>query len=182
MGVALSFLFLIIFLAAFFGLDQFVQGLQAAGLATVSGDNLILATVGNFQISVSLSAIQTFLAAGAVFFEFVIILSLFDNVLNALKTVVRPLLLLLPLVIFLYSAYVTFLPVVRSLLPPALGGADPTYLAQAATNDLPRNLLITFGALVFFLLMSSLLTGSSTSEANRLRSELKKCRDQQRRV
>lgn len=182
MSATFAFILLIGFLAGFYGLDYVLQALQGLGLASVSGDSVALAQVAGMQISLSLSALRVFLAAGAVFTQFVIVLSMFDTVLDALKLIIRPLLMLVPIIVFLFTAYNTFEPIVRSLLPAEVGGADSAYIANLADNELPRTLLYMFGAIIFFWLMSGVLySRSAAAEVERLRAELRRCQERQRR-
>lgn len=180
--VALSAVLLICFLTGFFWLNDFAQLLGILGIASVSGNDLVIASLGGFQISMSLTSLRVFLAAGAVFFEFIIIIqAMFDRVLDSLRALIRPLVMLVPIYIFVSNAYETFEPVVRSLLPPELGGANPNYIAAAASNEtLANNVFITFLAMLLYLFLSSILGGGTAAEVRNLRAELKKCQDKQR--
>ena len=180
--VAISAVMLIGFLTGFFWLDDFTRLLGALGIASVAGDDLVIATLRGFQISVSISSLRVFLAAGSVFFEFIIIIqAMFDRILDSLKALIRPLIMLVPISAFLVSAYDTFEPVVRSLLPVEFGGANPDYIATAASNDtLARSVLFTFGAMLLYLLLSSVIGGGSVAEVRALRAELRRCRERLR--
>ncbi len=179
---AISAVMLVLFLTGFFWLDEFIQLTNVLGLASVAGDDLVIGSVAGFQISMSISSLRMFLAAAAVFFEFIIIIDvMFDRILDSLRALIRPLVMLVPISAFVFSAYRTFEPIIRSILPPELGGANPEYLSTAASNEtLAQNLLLTFGAMLLYLLLSAIFGSSSSAEVKALRAELKKCRDRQR--
>ncbi len=176
--VTLFALLLVIFLIAFFGLDQFTQLLGIA----VANDNIPIATINNVQIMLSRSELRVFLGGGIVFFEFAIImLSMFDRVLDSLKAVVKPITVLVPLIGFVYSVYQTFSPVVKSLLPTEIGGAEPGYIATAAQDEtLGLNVLLTFGMMLLYLAITRIVGGDSPevkalkAENARLKKELRR--------
>jgi hypothetical protein len=176
--VALFVLLLIIFFAAFFGLDQFSQ---AMGVATTNND-ILLGTISGFQISLSRAGVRTVLGGGIVFFELlIIIMSVFDRIMDTIKATVRPLATLVPLTAFLYSVYNTFRPIVMSLLPAEIGGGNAAYIAQAVNDPVfNQNVLSTFGLMLLFLLMARILGGDS-AEVRRLRAKLKQYEKYQKR-
>ena len=173
---------LIGFLGAFFGLEYIINILEQFGISTAN-DYIVLTAIGNIQISVSIAALRVFLAAGAVFFEFVIIIqAMSDRIFDTLKALIRPLIMIIPISVFFSAVYKTFEPVIRSLLPLEFGGTNPNYIATAADNGiLVRNVLITFGAMLLYILFNTILGGGTSAEVKTLQAELKRCRDRLRR-
>jgi hypothetical protein len=169
--VAFFVLLLIIFFATFFGLDHITQ---AAGLSTVNND-ILLTTIRDQQILLSKAGVRTFLGGGIVFFELIIIiLSVFDRIMDTIKATVRPVAVLVPLVAFLYSVYQTFRPVILSLLPAEVGGGDVTYIAQVVNDPaFNQNVLSTFALMVLFLVFAGIL-GGDDAEVKRLKAEVQR--------
>lgn len=155
------------FFAAFFGLDQIIQ---AAGVAT-SNNDILLATVNDYQVSLSIAAVRTILGGGIVFLELLIIItSVFDRILDTLRSTIRPIVTLVPLVGFIISIYNTFRPIVESFLP----GGDATYVAQAVNDTaFTQSLTRTFGLMILFILVT-LILGRESGEVRRLKAELRK--------
>lgn len=160
--VALSAVFLVVFLAAFFWLDQFTQILVGLQVANIAGDDLVLGAIRGFQISVSMTGLRVFLGGGAVFFEFlIIIMSLLDHVMDTIKALIRPLTVVVPLIAFLYSAYQTFDPIVRSLLPTEISGASTNLVEIVSQQQFNQKVLLTFATMLLFLLFSRLFISES---------------------
>lgn len=169
--VPLSALLLIIFLAAFFWLDQFTQILAGLQIANIAGDDIVLGAIRGFQVSISKAGLRAFLGAGAVFFEFlIIVLSLLDRVMDTIKALVRPLTVIVPLAGFLYSAYQTFEPIVRSLLPTEISGASTNLVEIVSQPQFNQRVLITFALMVLYLLFSRLFAADN-AEVRALRAE-----------
>lgn len=146
--VILFVFLLIIFLAAFFGIDL---------LPTTPSGDIYVATVQNNQVFLSGTGIRIVLVAGILFCEFVIIFTaLLDRMLDTLKLIIRPLLTLVPLGTFLYSTYNTFRPIVEKLLPT--GGADVAGVAQiVAQPEFNNRVLGTIGAMLLYLIVAQIL-------------------------
>ena len=164
--VAIFILLLLTFFAAFFGLEQLTQAL---GMAT-NNNTILLGTVSGYQISLSMAAVRTFLGGGIVFFELIIIiLSVFDRIMDTIKATVRPVATLVPLVAFLYSVYNTFRPIVQNLM-----GGDVQVIATTVNQpSFNLDVLSTFGLMVLFLVVAAIL-GGENAEVKRLRTELQK--------
>ena len=179
--VAISSVLLVGCLFGFFWLNEIVQTMGIFGVSTV-GDDIILATLNNFQIAVSMSALRVLLAGGSVFFQFIIIVRVMsDRIFDSLRVLIRPLIMLVPISVFVLSAFRTFEPIIRSLLPPELGGENPDYIASVANSEtLARSVLITFGAMLFYLVLSAIMGDNSSAEIRNLRAELRRCRERQR--
>ncbi len=171
--VVLLVLLLIALFAAFFGLDQFIH---AAGIATNNSD-ILLTTINNYQVSLSIASVRTVLGVGIVFLELlIIIMSVFGRILDTLRATIRPIVTLIPLAGFLVSVYNTFRPIVESLLP----GGDATYIAQAVNDTgFTQSLTQTFGLMLLFLLVTVILGGES-GEVRRLKAELRKYQKSQK--
>lgn len=169
---ALSALLLIIFLAAFFWLDQFTQILVGLNIASVADNHIILGTFSGFQVAVSQPGLRAFLGIGAVFFEFlIIVMSMFDRVLDTIKVIIKPLTVVVPLIAFVYSAYQTFEPVVRTLLPTEISGASTNDLVSiVSSSDFNQKVLITFAFMVLYLIFSRLFV-TDNAELKALRAE-----------
>lgn len=168
--VALFVLLLLIFFAAFFGLDQ---ATQALGIASNNSD-ILLTTVGEYQVSLSRAGVRTFLGGGIVLFELlIIVMSVFDRIMDTIKATVRPVATLVPLVAFLYSVYNTFRPIIENFL-----SGDVEYIAQAVNDpSFTQEVLVTFGLMVLFLVVAGILGGES-AEMRRMRSELQRYKKQ----
>lgn len=169
--VALFVMLLAIFLAAFFGFDSITHAMGVPGDASA-----VAVGVGPVSFPVSLAAVRLALGGGIVFFEFlIIILSVFDRVLDTIKAVIKPIAILVPLAGFVYSTYQTFAPVVQSLLP----GASANATAMLSGPDFNRNILLTFGTMLLYLLLSRILSPES-SELRALRAEVRKLKGKSR--
>lgn len=164
--VALFVLLLLIFYAAFFGLDQVTQAL---GIASNNSD-ILLTTVGNYQVSLSRAAVRIFLGGGIVVFQLlIIVMSVFDRIMDTIKATVRPVATLVPLVAFLFSVYNTFRPIIENFL-----GGDIESIAQSVNDpSFTQQMLVTFGLMVLFLVVAAILGGES-AEMKRMRSELQR--------
>ena len=172
--IALFVLLLIVFFATFFGFDTLAHSMGAAG-----GDVVQIATVQDFQISLSLPALRAFLGGGIVFFEFIIIVfSVLDRVLDTIRALIRPLAVLVPLGAFLVSAYKTFEPIIRILLPAPVGAGNPDEIAAAVNAPaFNTNVLLTFGTMVVYLITTYFLKEEG-KEVKALRAEIAKLRRQ----
>jgi hypothetical protein len=172
--VALFALLLIIFLAAFFGLDL----LTGPG----AGGDIYIATVQNNDVFLSSSGIRVFLVGGILFFEFVIIVaSLFDRMLNTIRVIIRPLITLIPLSAFLYSAYQTFYPIIKSLVPID-GEADPGQIAEIVNNSgFNSDVLQTIGTMLLYLIVAKVIGRGmvDADEVRAMRAELRRYRKNQ---
>lgn len=164
--VALFVLLLLIFFAAFFGLDQ---ATQAFGIASNNSD-ILLTTVGDYQVSLSRAAVRVFLGAGIVLFQLlIIIMSVFDRIMDTIKATIRPVATLVPLVAFLFSVYNTFRPIIENFL-----SGDVEFIAQTVNDPaFTQQMLVTFGLMILFLLVAAILGGES-AEVRRMRSELQR--------
>jgi hypothetical protein len=102
----------------------------------------------------------------------------FDRVLDTIRALIRPLAVLVPLGAFLVSAYETFAPIIRILLPAPLGSGTPNEIAAAvSTETLKMNVLLTFGFMVVYLITTYFLKEDS-KEIKALRAEIAKLRRQ----
>jgi hypothetical protein len=172
--VALFVLLLILFLGAFFGLDLLT--------GPAGGGDIYIATVQNNDVFLSSAGIRVFLVGGILFFEFVIIvLSLFDRMINTIRVIIRPLITLIPLSAFLYSAYETFYPILRTLLP--IGGeADAGRIAEIVNNPgFNSDVLQTIGTMLLYLIVAKIIGRGvvDASEARAMRAELQRYRKNQ---
>jgi hypothetical protein len=172
--IALFVLLLIVFFAAFFGFDKLIPV-----VGVVSENHVQIATIQDFQISLNLPALRAFLGGGIVFFEFIIIVfSVFDRVLDTIRALIRPLAVLVPLGAFLVSAYKTFEPIIRILLPAPLGTGSPNEIEAAVSGEtFNANVLLTFGFMVVYLITTFFLKEES-KEVKALRAEIAKLRRQ----
>jgi hypothetical protein len=172
--IALFVLLLIVFFAAFFGFDMIAQSFGAASTGDVQ-----IATVQGFQISLSLPALRALLGGGIIFCEFVIIVfSVLDRILETIRALIRPVAVLLPLSGFVLSAYKTFEPIIRVLLPAPFGQGNPTEIATAVNAPaFNLNVLLTFGMMVVYLITTYFLREESR-EVRALRAEIAKLRRQ----
>lgn len=183
--VALFVLLLVIFLTAFFQFDNLINALNQGLLGPLQAFGI---TANNEVIRVAFFEIpaptlRAMLGGGAVFFELMIILlTVFDRILDTVKLVVRPLVTLVPLSAFIYFVYQTFYPIIMDLLPPQAGGSgNPANIASAiSTGDFRNSILLTFGFMLLYLIVANILEGRSNREIETLRAELKKCRSRLR--
>lgn len=166
------------FFLAFTNFEIFSQLLiQIFGTAPDGG--VSIAQVGGSQLSLSLEQLRIWLGAGVVFSELVIVvLSVFDKIVDALKAVIKPLFILLPLVVFVDRFIKIFGPIIRSFLPASLGGGGAIEIASTVNSpNFETNVWATLGAMVFFLIMARIFGGDSR-EIERLRREIRRLREQ----
>lgn len=170
---ALSAILLIIFLIAFVSLDQILPLLSVLGIASTA-DAINLPNIAGMQLSISKAGLRVLLGGGAVFFQFIIIVtSMFDRIMDTLKAVVRPITILVPLIAFLFSAYQTLDPVVKSLLPTEITGASVDFASTVNQAEFSRNVILTFGTMVLYLLFARIFRPES-DEVKSLRAEIRR--------
>jgi len=170
---ALSAILLIIFLIAFVSLDQILPLLNALGIASTA-DAINLPNIAGLHLSISKAGLRVLLGGGAVFFQFIIIItSMLDRIMDTLKAVVRPITILVPLIAFLFSAYQTLEPVIKSLLPTEITGASVDFAATVNQTEFSRNVILTFGTMVLYLLFSRIFRPES-DEVKSLRAEIRR--------
>lgn len=181
--VALFVLLLIIFLTAFFQFDNLINLVNQVGPLQqmgISANNDII-RIAFFEMSTP--TLRALLGGGAVFFELMIILlTVFDRIMDTVKLVVKPLATLIPLSAFVYFVYETFYPIVMDLLPPQAGGTgNPANIASAiSTGDFRNSILLTFGFMLLYLIVANILENRSNREIEALRAELRKCQNRLR--
>ncbi len=167
--VRLFVLLLIVCLALFFGLHYVNSTGQEVKVLDVT-----VAGGGSTQNS---AQIQVVLAGGIAFFQFaIVILALLDRIADSFKLIVRPFVVLLPLIGFLLSMYRTFAPLFANFLPQsmvsAVGINTATSMTAWVTNpEFTTGVLITLGAMFLFLLTYKALTAES-DEVRALKIEL----------
>ena len=173
--IALFVLLLIGFFAAFFGFDALAHAMGAASTDVV----VHIATIQDFQISLSLPALRAFLGSGIVFFEFIIIVfSVLDRVLDTIRALIKPIAVLVPLGAFLVSAYKTFEPIINTVLPKPYGAGEPAAIAGAVDSPaFSTNVLLTFATMVVYLITTYFLREES-KEVKALKAENAKLRRQ----
>jgi hypothetical protein len=166
--VGIFVVLLIIFLSAFFGLDQYASA--------VGGEDLRLRYLG---ISLLSPEFRAFLGLGIVFFEFAIILfSMLDRVVDTIRETIKPLARLIPLVAFLISSYQTFAPLfLNSVAIEDAGPAVQTNYLFSVVNDsdFSAGILLTLFTMILFLLANRALK-SESDEVKALRAEVAKYR------
>jgi len=164
----------VVFLIAFFRFDELAPILGIAA----TGDEVVIANFLGQQIVLSLSALRAFLGGGIIFFEImIVVLSVSNRILDTIRSAIRPIVTLLPLAAFLYSAYTTFDPIVRRLLPPPIGGESLDIAATVNSPAFSDNVLLTFGTMMLYLIVAWILgRGDSQAEIKALRAEVKKLR------
>ena len=173
--VFLSVVLLIVFLAGFFGLEQFAQNALNASDIRVIG------------ISILSPEFRLFLGIGVIFCEFAIVFfSMLPRIGDTIKDALIPLARLLPMGAFLGAIYNTFEPIFRDLMPASLSAtsSNGAYIAQAiSTGSFGRNLILTLLTMILFAITTQALGNTtSNSEVQRLRAEVERYRKELRRV
>ncbi len=164
--VSLFVLLLVVFLGMFYG----------PGLYTSATGNEIQVA----GVSLQSPQVQVMLASGIAFLQFaIVIFSVLDRIADAIKLMIKPIAVLLPLLAFLAAMYRTFAPIFASFLPQAVTetvGISSVNIAQWVTSrDFATGILITFGTMLLFLLAYRALTAES-DEVRALKAELARTR------
>lgn len=163
---------LVIFLAAFFGLEQYVNAVGARDLSV----QYLGVDLG---ISVLSPTFRAFLGLGIVFFEFAIILfSMLDRIVDTVRETIKPLARLIPLIAFLIASYQTFAPfLLNSVTVEDAGPAIQTNELFEVVNSsgFSAGILLTLFTMILFLLANRALR-SENAEVKALRAEVAKYR------
>lgn len=166
--VGIFVVLLIIFLTAFFGLDQYASAMGAEDLR-----------IRYLGISLLSPEFRVFLGLGIVFLEFAVILfSMLDRIVDTVRETIKPLARLIPLVAFLTASYQTFAPILRnSVIIEDAGPAVQTNYLFNVVNDsgFRAGILLTLFTMILFLLANRALR-SESDEVKALRAELAKYR------
>ncbi len=142
-----SVVLLIIFFTAFF----FIGKMPAD---TIS---LPIPAIAGYQPVLSMAALQVLLGGGIVLLEFIVIMmSVAGRVLEVIKVFIKPIAVLVPLVMCVFSAYQTFSFVAKSTLPTEITGASTDFAATVNQAEFGQSVLWTFGTMMLFLLFSQL--------------------------
>jgi hypothetical protein len=175
----ITFIFVILlfaFFAAFLGLGYFDVQIN---------DNTSLMTMLN-SLGISMVHIQVLLGVGILFCQLAIILfSMLDKIGFAVRSVILPLLRLVPLIAFLYSIWTTYSPVLFNLLPDRMAQAfgvtkQANYMAQSINDGtFTRGVIITLITMLVFILFIYALRPDS-QQVKALKAENAKLRKQLR--
>lgn len=165
-------LLLLIFLAAFFGLESFAVNIMEASDVRILGYSILT------------PEFRGFLGIGAIFCEVVIIsLALLDRIGETIMAAIKPIARLIPLGVFIGSAWKTLSPIVLNLLPPNVAAAtgfvqDPAYISTAVTTGgLADGILLTLGTMLLFAITTYALDKRQEStQIRNLKREVERLR------
>ncbi len=165
-------LLLIIFLAGFFGLEPFATNVLQASDVRILGYSILS------------PEFQVFLGIGAVFCEAVIIfMGMLDHIGETIRTAIKPIARLVPLVVFIGSAWETLSPIVLNILPPNAAATigyvqSPAYMTTAVrTGQLADGILWTLGTMILFAITTYALgRRQDTDQVQSLKREVERLR------
>jgi hypothetical protein len=149
--ILLAFVVLLItLLAAFVGLGRF---------DLLISENVPSLFAGLNEAGVSMFEIQTWLGVGVLFCLFVIVIfSMLDPIGDTIKSLIKPLIKLIPLFAFLTALWKTYSPVIFSVLPAGVAEAFGTaktdnYVAQSVSDGtFLTGVLATLGTMLLFVI------------------------------
>ncbi len=142
-----SVVLLIIFFAAFFLLGNVPADTVPLPVPAIAG----------YQPVLSMASLRVLLGGGIVMLQFiVIVLAVAGRALDVIRVFIRPIAVLIPLVMFVSSAYQTFSLVAKSTLPTEITGASTDFAATVNQAEFSQSVLWTFGTMMLFLLFTQL--------------------------
>jgi hypothetical protein len=158
---------LVVFLTAFLGLEQFANNVMQASDIRILG------------FSILSEEFRVFLGAGTIFFEAAIIFFvMLDRVGDVIRTALIPVARLVPLVLFVFTAWNTLAPVIVPLLPAGVGelvgvyGNQVTVAQTVSSGSFAVGVMLTLGTMLFFALTTYTLGRQENAEVRALRQEL----------